>query len=78
MPLSGEVYQVDNTIFWTVIHKVTIGGPAWDYVRQFKLSQEKRGDQKALRNHFERKPHISGTKEDSYKDIDIDVSSYFR
>ena len=33
--LTGEVYRAGNDVFWIVVIKITIGGPAWAYTRSF-------------------------------------------
>ena len=38
---SGDTYQPNNAIFWTVFHKLAIRGPTWTYASRFEHTCER-------------------------------------
>ena len=70
--LTGEAYRGYNIRFWKVIHKITIGAPAWAHVRIFERAQDRRGAWNTLKSNSEGKPQMIWRKEDFYSAIDTD------
>ena len=61
-----------------VVYKLKIEGPAWVYARRLECAHNARGPCKASEVHFDGKPQMICTKEDTYLAIDADSYSGYK